>query len=209
MSVEAVDLEAGSDEAATLLAELDMSVPVLHVVTATPTRIVTMRATYQGDDFVMAGGAVGGDTVTCLVGPAAALPGEIARLLQALGEAASVPLTPRFGAVHVLVPDALVLAQDVRAGALDDLTTALRVAALDTVPTWLADLAHGVSATFLTFVTGPSDTRMGTHLVGLPSGWGQLDDTDGRLSVGPKDFDQIQAELNEVTLLTAALVGEC
>lgn len=206
MSVEAVDLVAGADEATSLLAMLDTSIPLFHVLAATPTRIVNMRATFQGDEFVMGGGTVGGNTLTCLVGPAAALPGEVGRLLQALSEAASVPLTPRFGEIPVLVPDAIVLAEDVRTGAFEDLATALRVAHLDGVPSWLGDLAHGVSATFLVLATGQQGTRIGTHLVGLPSGWGHLDDLGGELSMRPKDFDQILAKLDEVAL-TASLVS--
>lgn len=205
MSVEAVDLAVGGQQATTLLDMLDSSTPRLHVVTATSTRIVSMRATYQGDAFVMAGGVVGGDTVSALVGPAAALPGEIGQLLQTLSEATSVPLSPRFNNLPVLVPDALVLADDVRAGAFDDLGVALRVAGLGTIPTWLGDLAHGVSATFLILVSDLHETRLGTHLIGLPCGWGRLRDVDGKLSMQPMDHDQILTEVEDVTLVAASL----
>lgn len=208
MNVEAVDLAAGGEAATTLLAMLDTATPRLHVIAATPTRLVSALATYQGDDFVMARGAVGGDAVACLVGPAAALPSEIGRLLTALSEAASVPLKPQFADIPVPVPDALVLAEDIRVGAFDDLSTALRVAHLNNVPCWLNDLAHGVSATFLVLVSGPQGTGVGTHLIGLPSGWGHLVDLDGELAMRPKDADQLLAELDEVALFAASLVGD-
>lgn len=206
MRVEAVELPSGGQEAATVLAMLDTSDPRLHIVAATPTRILTMRATYQGDHFVMAGGTVGADTTSCMIGPADALSDAIGQLLLSLSEATSVPLTPRFFDQPVFVPDALVLAEDVRAGATADLATALGVARLDSVPTWLDDLARGVSATFLLLVGGSQVPRIGTHLVGLPSGWGHLGDRDGALSMRPMNFDQLLAEVDDVTLLAASLV---
>lgn len=206
MSVEAVELPSGGQEAATVFAMLDTSDPRLHIVAATPTRILTMRGTYQGDDFVMAGGTVGAETTSCIIGPADELPGAIAQLLLSLSEAASVPLTPRFFDQPVFVPDALVLAEYVRTGAFADLATALGVARLDRVPTWLDDLARGVSATFLVVVGGSQIPRIGTHLVGLPSGWGHLGDRDGALSMRPMNLDQLLAEVDDIALLAASLV---
>lgn len=206
MSTEVVQLSAPSDEAQKLQAMLAVTYPRIEIVAATPTRVVSFQAVYQDDDFVLAGGAVGGPVVTCGTGPAAGLPGAIGQLLQALSAATSIPLTPRFGQAPVLVPDALVLAEDVRAGALDDLVTALRVAHLDRVPTWLSDMAHGVCGTFLVLVTDAQTTRIGLHLVGLPSGWGVLNDTGGALSMTPRQFGDVLVELNEVCLIAASLV---
>lgn len=208
MSVEAADILADGDQATTLRTLLAATDPQLCAISASPTRVVAMTACYDGDAFVMAGGLVGGPTVTCVTGPACELPEQLGELLTALSEATSVPLSPRFGAVPVPVPDALVLAEDVRAGAADDLIDALRVAELDAVPLWLSDLAHGVSATFLVLVTDATGTRLGTHLVGLPTGWGHLDDIDGELTMRPMDYADILAELDEIGLIAASLVGE-
>ncbi|MBO1754764.1 hypothetical protein [Allobranchiibius sp. CTAmp26] len=206
MSVDAVELTARGEDAPRVIGFLAAGVPQVRVVAATQTRVVSMNATYDGDEFVMAGGTIGGDTVTAMTGPAWQLPQELARLLAVLGEASSVPAVPRFATRSVAVPDALVLAEDIRAGGIDDLLTALRVAHLDRVPAWLSDLAHGVSAAFLVLVSDERSTRLGTHLVGLPSGWGHLQGTDDELSMRPVDLSEIRAELAEICLTAAALV---
>lgn len=208
MSVETVDIRTDTPEAKLLRARLGSAHPRLSAIAATPTRVVAMTAGYDADSFVMAGGLVGGPTLTCITGPACVLPEELGELLLALGEAASIPVSPRFTERRVPVPDALVLAEDVRAGAADDLAAALRIADLDLVPLWLNDLAHGVSATFLVLVTDQVSTRVGTHLVGLPSGWGHLHDRDGDLSMAPVAFDEIARELEAVGLGAASLVQD-
>lgn len=208
MNVEAVDVDTCGADATTLRARLAASEPQLYAIAVTPTRVVAMTAGYDADSFVMAGGLVGGSTLTCITGPACALPEQLGELVVALSEATSVPLSPQFSERPVPLPDALVIAEDVRAGAADDLTAALRVAELDRVPLWLQDLAHGVSATFLVLVTDGSGTRVGTHLVGLPSGWGHLRDRDGDLSMSPIHFDDIRAELEAVGLRAASLVQD-
>ena len=208
MSIEAVDIDAYAAEAAMVRALLAASDPQLCAIAATPTRVVAMTAGYDEDFFVMAGGLVGGSTLTCITGPACALPDQLGELLVALSEAASVPLSPEFSEQPVPVPDALVIAEDVRAGAADELAAALHLAELGSLPVWLKDLAHGVSATFLVLVTDMSGTRVGTHLVGLPSGWGHLSDRDGDLSMMPVSFEDIREELELIGLGAAALVRD-
>ena len=206
VTVDAVELSADGEDASRVIGFLTAGVPQVRVVAATQARVVTMNATYDGDDFVMAGGAIGGDLVTATIGPARGLPRELAAMLAALGRATSVPATPLFAARSVPVPDALVLGEDIRAGRVDDVLAALRVAHLDHVPAWLNDLAHGVSAAFLVLVSDDGGTRLGVHLVGLPSGWGHLEATDGELSMRPVDLREIDAALDEICLSAAVLV---
>lgn len=208
MSVEAVDIDAHGADSRMLRALLAASDPQLCAIAVTCTRVVAMTAGYDADSFVMAGGLAGGSTLTCITGPACALPEQLVELIVALSDAASVPLSPQFGEQPVPVPDALVIAEDVRAGAADDLVAALHIAHLDRVPLWLKDLAHGVSAAFLVLVTDACGTRVGTHLVGLPSGWGRLHDRDGDLSMTPASFEDIRDELEAVGLGAASLVQE-
>lgn len=203
-----MELTADSDEARTLLQLLRANVPQISVVAATATRVVTFEVAYFDDDFVMVGGLVHSNEIICVRGPAGELPGQLSTLLEALGEAASVPLSPLFGERPVPVPDALVLAEDVRVGAADDLVAALRVAEFDAVPPWLSGLADGITATFLVLVTDTRGTRTGMHLVGLPGGWGHLDEVNGGLSMMPMDLDDVLAELDEIGLLAASLVGD-
>lgn len=206
VNVHAVELFASGEDACRVRDFLAAGVPQVRVIAATRTRVVTLNATYDGDDFVMAGGAIGSATVIAMIGPACELPEELATMLTALGAATSVPATPRFAARPVPVPDALVLADDIWAGGDDDVLAALRAAHLDHVPTWLSDLAHGVSAAFLVLVSDEDGTRLGTHVVGVPSGWGHLEETADGLSMQPLDLGEIRAELQDICLTAAALV---
>ncbi len=208
MSVEAIDIDAHGTDAMMLRALLGASEPQLCAIAATPTRVVAMTVGYDADCFVMAGGLVGSSTLTCITGPACALPEQLGELVLALSEAASVPLSPEFGEQPVPVPDALVIAEDVRAGAADDLAAALHIAELDRVPPWLKDLAHGVSAAFVVLVTNENGTRVGTHLLGLPSGWGHLEEHDGQLAITPLPFTDVLTELEDIGLLTASLAAD-
>ena len=206
MSVSAVELSTTGDDAARVLGFLAAAVPQVRVIAATRTRVVTMNAIYDGDDFVMAGGTVGADTITAMFGSASELPEELIAVVTALGQATSVPAVPRFVAGAVPVPDALVLAHHLRAGGIDDVLAALRTARLDQVPAWLHDLAHGVSATFLVIVSDEGRARLASHLIGLPSGWGHLQDVDDVLSMRPATPSEISTELHDICLRAASLV---
>ncbi|UIJ35243.1 hypothetical protein [Allobranchiibius sp. GilTou73] len=207
VSVEAVELPAAGDEAARVIAFLGSAVPQVRVIAATQTRAITMNAAYDGDDFVMAGGVIGGETVTAMIGPAHELPEELSAMLAALGRATSVPSTPRFVGRPVPVPDALVLVDDVRTGGVEGVLDALRSARLDRVPPWLGDLAHGVSAAFLVLVSDEDRTRLGVHLVGLPCGWGHLQETHDGLSMRPAGLIEVGTQLRDVCLAAAALAN--
>ena len=183
-----------------VLRQVGVSLPRVVVAAATPTRLVLMRATYVGDDFVMIGGAVGGPKSTVSGGPARDLPVALGDLLSALGEAASVPDRPTFGAHSVAVPDALIIAEDIRAGAADRLAVALDIAELSAPPTWLHDLAHGVSASYLVLLLGPDGPQVGIHLVGLPCGWGHLRERDGELVMVPADPETVRADLARIAV---------